>query len=137
MTNRRIGACALALLSAAISARFAPAAAAEEKKDVTWSLSGEARFRPEWRENTDLDSTKEDQTRQGYMRLRLGVSILYQEDYRVFVQVQDARVAGEEVNTGSNDKNLDLHQGFLEMKHLAADRWTQHGPVLLHDGWKL
>src|SRR5260221_557426 len=124
MTKRRIGTCALALLSASVVARSVPAEAQEEKKDVTWSLSGEARYRPEWRENTDLDSTREDQTRQGYMRLRLGVSILYKEDYRVFVQVQDARVAGEETSTGSNDKNLDLHQGYLEMKHLAGDRWN-------------
>jgi len=114
-TKRRVCACALALLAAASLTRSVPAAGQEEKKDVTWTLSGEARFRPEWRDNADLDDAIDDATRQGFMRLRLGVSILYKDDYRIFFQAQDARVAGEEASPTSNEKNLDLHQGFLEI----------------------
>ncbi len=122
MTMRRIGAGALALLAAVMLARSLAAADQEEKKDVTWTLSGEARFRPEWRDNADLDDAIDDDTRQGFMRQRLGVSILYKEDYRVFVQVQDARVAGEEASPASNEKNLDLHQGLLEVRRVGFDR---------------
>jgi hypothetical protein len=122
MTKRRIGTGVLALLCAAIGARSVPAAGQEERKDVTWTLTGEARYRPEWRDNADLDDAIDDETRQAFMRLRLGVSVAYKSDYRAFVQIQDSRVAGEEASPTSNEKNLDLHQGFLEVGRAASDR---------------
>src|SRR5436309_10622484 len=64
MIKRRIG--AGALLAAAILARPVPAAGQEENKDFKWTLSGEARYRPEWRDNTDLNDRINDETRQGY-----------------------------------------------------------------------
>jgi hypothetical protein len=88
---------------------------AEEIKDLTWSFSGEIRFRPEYRDNRDLDATVDDDLRQGFMRLRLGVGATLKDHYRVFAQVQDSRVAGEETSTASNQKNLDLHQGYVEI----------------------
>lgn len=88
---------------------------AEEIKDLSWSFTGEIRFRPEYRGNRDLDSAADDDLRQGFMRLRLGVGASLKDRYRVFVQVQDSRVAGEEVSTTSNQKNLDLHQGYVEI----------------------
>ena len=90
-------------------------AAADDSKDVTWVLFGEARFRPEWRDDADLDSTADDDLRQGFMRLRIGVDVVVRRDYRIVIQAQDARVAGEEVSTASNQRNLDLHQGFLDL----------------------
>jgi alginate export protein len=97
-------------------------AKAPEKKPVDWSFSGEIRFRPEYRDNADLNSDANDDLRQGFMRLRLGVAATFQEDYRLFVQAQDSRVAGEEVSTASNEKNLDLHQGYVEIAKLGAER---------------
>ncbi len=82
---------------------------------LSWALSGEARFRPEWRDDADLEADEDDDLRQGLMRLRVGVSLGVGEDYRLFFQAQDARVAGEEASTASNERNLDLHQGYLEM----------------------
>ncbi len=82
---------------------------------VTWSLFGEARFRPEYRDNFDLDAAEDDARSQGFMRLRLGVRLAYKDDYRLVVQIQDARVAGEEATTASNEKNLDLHQGYIDV----------------------
>jgi len=82
---------------------------------VTWSLFGEARFRPEYRDNFDLDPGVDDARSQGFMRLRLGVRLAYKDDYKLVVQIQDSRVAGEEASTASNEKNLDLHQGYLEV----------------------
>ncbi|MBI1950015.1 MAG: alginate export family protein [Acidobacteria bacterium] len=87
----------------------------ETKKPVQWTFSGEVRFRPEYRDDADLNRDIDDLRRQGFMRMRLGVEAMFRDRYRVFIQPQDARVAGEETSTASNEKNLDLHQGFLEI----------------------
>lgn len=92
-----------------------PAAAADEARAVQWIVSGEARFRPEYRDDADLDRDVDDDLRQGFMRLRVGLDGRFGEEVRIFVQAQDARVAGEEGSTASNEKNLDLHQGFAEI----------------------
>lgn len=100
-----------------------PAMAAEEKateKDMVWNVSAEARVRPEYRNDLDLDSGADDDTRLGLLRLRLGVEFAWREQVRVFAQVQDSRVAGEEASTASNEKNLDLHQGYAV---LTPDVW--------------
>jgi hypothetical protein len=111
----------LACLAAAAAA--CPAAFAEEFQggDLRWSLSGEARFRPEYRDNLDLDSSADDDMRQGFMRLRLGFTVEIRDDYRVLVQAQDSREAGIEASTASNEKNLDLHQGYLEVRKAGVE----------------
>ncbi len=119
-TKRRLDGCVFALLTAAIVTRAVPAADQEENKDLKWTLSGEARYRPEWRDNTDLNDRVNDETRQGFMRLRLGVSILYKDDYRIFLQAQDARVAGEEASPTSNGPNLSM-SGMLALKSDACN----------------
>lgn len=86
-----------------------------ESQDIKWTFSGEARFRPEWRDNADLNGVVNDDLRQGYMRLRLGIGATIKERCRLFLQAQDSRVAGEEASTASNQKNLDLHQGYAEI----------------------
>jgi len=97
------------------------AATQEKAEGVKWSISGEARFRPEWRDNFDLDSASDDDLRDGFIRLRLGFVVDIAEGYRVFMQAQDSREAGEEsatapVATSTNERNLDIHQGYLEIK---------------------
>ena len=92
-----------------------------EKKAVDWSFSGEIRFRPEYRNNADLKGALDDDLRQGLMRLRFGVTAVFQEDFRLFVQAQDSRAAGEEASTASNEENLDLHQGYLEIRKLGVE----------------
>jgi hypothetical protein len=82
---------------------------------LTWSLFGEARFRPEYRDNFDLDAAVDDAQSQGFMRLRLGVRLAFKDDYRLVMQIQDSRVAGQEATTASNEKNLDLHQGYVDV----------------------
>lgn len=97
-----------------------PNGAAPERP--VWTLSGEARLRPEYRDDADLDEDEDDDTRLGLMRLRLGLDVTFREAYRLFVQAQDARVAGEEGATTTNEKNLDLHQGYLELKPTRSRR---------------
>jgi len=60
---------------AALGAAWCPALADVEGKtgDLAWKLSAEARFRPEWREDLDLDSGVNDDSFKGFMRLRFGV----------------------------------------------------------------
>ncbi|MBI4168459.1 MAG: alginate export family protein [Acidobacteria bacterium] len=102
------------LLLIALTLPPARARAAEEPKDLAWSLSGEARFRPEWRDDADLDRDVDDDTRLAYMRIRIGLNLAYREEYRLFVQAQDSRAAGQEASSATNERNLDLHQGYLE-----------------------
>lgn len=109
------------LLSTAFGAETVPPAEDVRAEDVRWSLSGEARFRPEWRDDADLDEAVDDDRREGLMRLRLAVSVSIREDTRIFVQAQDSRAAGEETSTASNEKNLDLHQGYLEIRKTGIE----------------
>jgi hypothetical protein len=97
---------------------------AEETRDVAWSVSGEARFRPEWRDDADLDRDVDDDRRQGFMRIRIGVDLAFRDEYRLFVQAQDSRLAGEESSSASNERNLDLHQGYLQARLGEGGRFT-------------
>jgi len=114
MTPARTMAC-LTLLMLAPGALPAVRAQEEPAKEIDWKLSGETRFRPEWRDNADLDDAVDDDLRQGFMRTRLAFEVTVRKDFRVFIQAQDSRLAGEEVSTAANQSNLDLHQGYLEL----------------------
>jgi hypothetical protein len=104
---------AILALVISVGALMAPATA-EEQKETSWAFSAEARVRPEYRDNLDLESDVNDDTRLGLMRLRFGLDVNWKQEIRVFAQIQDSRAAGEEVSTASNEKNLDLHQGFAD-----------------------
>ncbi len=106
---------------AALGAAWCPALADVEGKtgDLAWKLSAEARFRPEWREDLDLDSGVNDDSFKGFMRLRFGVGASWRNLAEAFVQIQDSRIAGEESSTSSNEQNTDLHQGWLRLPDLG------------------
>jgi hypothetical protein len=56
------------------------------------------------------------------MRVRANLSALLEENVRVFIQLQDVRLFGEESNTLSDfeaDK-FDLHQGFIELSDVPS-----------------
>lgn len=120
MKRKRLATSALwagAVLLAAVGA-----CVAEGPEEVRWSFSGEARFRPEWRDDADLNRDADDELRQGFMRLRVGLKAVVRQDCTLFVQVQDSRVAGEETSTVSNQKNLDLHQGYVSLNPGSSER---------------
>ncbi len=49
------------------------------------------------------------------LRTRLGVSKSFTDRVQFFVQFQDSRIFGEEPNTLSNIRNIDLHQGYVTL----------------------
>ncbi|MBI4248525.1 MAG: alginate export family protein [Elusimicrobia bacterium] len=54
------------------------------------------------------------------LRTRLGAGGSPAEGVRVFVNIQDSRVAGSEASVSANSKNVDLHEAWLEMTGLWA-----------------
>ncbi|MCX7909434.1 MAG: alginate export family protein [Ignavibacteria bacterium] len=52
------------------------------------------------------------------LRARLGFEKKFNEHVSIFVQLQDSRVYGEEQNTLTSLKNIDLHQGYVSVKNI-------------------
>lgn len=50
-----------------------------------------------------------------YLRTRLGVSFIPSTDINGFIQVQDARIFGNETSTIADMKNVDLHQAYFKI----------------------
>jgi len=97
---------------------FASAQEAEKPEGPAWTIDGEVRLRGEYRQNFDLDRSKDDKDQESMSRVRLGVNFAPVKDLSAYVQIQDSRLWGSETSTTSNEKNLDLHQGFLKVDHL-------------------
>ena len=84
------------------------------------TIGGEIRERYEFRDNADFDHTKDDTLSFAGSRLRLHLSYEVEPDIAFFFQMQDSRLFGAEASTAANEKNLDLHQGYLTVKNLAG-----------------
>ena len=56
------------------------------------------------------------------MRIRANISAALERNVRVFIQLQDVRLFGEETNTLSDFRadNFDVHQGYVELQHSGA-----------------
>jgi hypothetical protein len=92
-------------------------------KQIT--LGGQIRVRGEYRDPTSYSnalapaSTRSDDL---FMtRIRLNFKFSLTDDIDVFVQPQDERVWGQEPSVLYDDKNLDLHQGFVEIRNLFSE----------------
>ncbi len=83
------------------------------------TVGGEVRERYEFRSNADFDRSKGDTLSFVGSRIRLSVGYEAAPDLLFFLQMQDSRLFGGESTTASNEKNLDLHQGYLTMKNLG------------------
>lgn len=101
------------------------AEAALDAQGVT--IGGEVRERYEFRDNADFDHNKDDVLSFAGSRLRLHVGYEVEPDIAFFFQMQDSRLFGAETSTASNEKNLDLHQGYLTVKNLI-------GPLMMTIG---
>lgn len=94
-----------------IIAVFASEALAQS---VDWS--GQFRVRSEMdSRNFDPDSAPNSYT---LMRSSLGANVQIDDRLRVFLQARDSRVFGQSGTTLANERNLDLHQGFVEVDQL-------------------
>lgn len=58
------------------------------------------------------------------LRTRLGLEARPLEDVRVLIQARDSRVFGQETSTLADSRNLDLHQGYVEIAKLFLDELT-------------
>ncbi len=87
----------------------------------TYKWTGEVRLRGEV-DGRDFDKTTPPNA-YTVSRIRLGLEAIPVENVRVFIQTQDSRVFGTEsdatgFNTLADSKNLDLHQGYVEVNQL-------------------
>lgn len=98
------------LTAALLLSAFAPRLDATE-----FEFTGQVRARFE-----SMDSTFVPHVETGWsvpLRVRLGVNAVVSERLRGYVQIQDARLFGEEKSTVSNEKNIDLHAAYGELRH--------------------
>jgi hypothetical protein len=84
------------------------------------TIGGEVRERYELRQDADFKTSVNDTLSFVGSRLRLNVGYEVAPDIGFFFQMQDSRLLGSETSTASNEKNLDLHQGYLTVKNLIG-----------------
>jgi hypothetical protein len=87
------------------------------------SLDGQIRIRAEYKDptsyvNTDAATRSDDLF---LTRIRLNLKFSVNDDIDVFVQPQDQRVWGQEASVLNDERNLDLHQGFVEIRNLFSE----------------
>ncbi|MEK7726788.1 MAG: alginate export family protein [candidate division KSB1 bacterium] len=85
-----------------------------------FTLSGELRMRAEVRNNADFNSDRLDGTAQVFNRMRLGVAREFERGVKVFVQLQDSRIWGEEGSSLNALGNVDLNQAYVQIERLAG-----------------
>ena len=81
-------------------------------------VGGQLRLRPEHRNELKPDAAGGTSDLFVGQRARANVTVST-ERLRAFVEVQDARNWGTETSTLSNDRNLDLHQAYLDLPNLG------------------
>lgn len=100
----------------------------------SYSESQEIKWDGELRVRSELDGRDfKNLTPPNYFslfRARLGANIQPIENVKVYLQIHDARIFGEEkdatnsFNTISNTRNLDLYQGYLQLDQFLYDELT-------------
>lgn len=89
------------------------------RADAWFHPSLELRVRPEYKVNhRDLDSDIADGDFFVRQRTRLGLSFKPVAWVEAVLMIQDMRCWGQEVSTKSNEKNLDLFQGYVRLSDL-------------------
>jgi hypothetical protein len=92
------------------------------------TLGGQIRVRGEYRNPTSyanaIAGSTAAPTRADELfltRIRLNFKFSLTDDIDVFVQPQDERQWGQEVSVLSDERNLDLHQGFVEIRNIFSE----------------
>ena len=81
-----------------------------------FKISGEFRVRTELDGRDFLNNTYPQSFTA--LRARLAIEKAINEHIKFFIQLQDSRVFGEEKNTLTDLKNIDLHQGYVSVTNL-------------------
>ncbi|MCI0488198.1 MAG: alginate export family protein [Blastocatellia bacterium] len=92
-----------------------------EAKNGRLEIGGQIRFRPEVRNNADLNSSISDLDDFTGQRIRLHIKAALSDNVYGFIQFQDSRFWGTEASTASNEGNTDLHQAYIEVNGFLAD----------------
>src|SRR5688572_9547476 len=95
-------------------------------KQVT--LGGQIRTRAEYRNPTSYGQASAAAAAAGTQsddffltRIRLNLKFTLNDDIEVFVQPQDQRAWGQEANVLTDERNLDLHQGYVDVRNLFSE----------------
>jgi len=87
------------------------------------TLGGQIRVRGEYRDPTSYANAaaavRSDEL--FLTRIRLNIKFSLTDDIDVFIQPQDERQWGQEVSVLSDERNLDLHQGFVEVRNIFGE----------------
>jgi len=93
--------------------------------NTTFSWDGEIRGQYHYWGNQDLDTTSDDFINWKQLRTRLGVKAEVMENTSVYIQIQDSRYAGSELNVYDADgtgffglDGLDVHQAYIMLDKL-------------------
>ena len=109
------------LTAATIACSFSQAVHATE-----FRFDGQIRLRFEGMDSTFVAATASNSTVP--LRTRLGVTAVIAENLQAVLQVQDSRLFGVEASTVSNDKNLDVHQAYGEVRSAwSSGEWRVRG----------
>lgn len=108
----------------------------KEERQLLLTPIFEFRLRSEYkRSKDDLNSDIDDNDSFFLQRLSLGFSIQPVEWLKGTVVIRDSRVWGQEKDVQNNEKNLDLHEGYVLMKNKLVDGlWIKLGRMELNYG---
>lgn len=84
--------------------------------DVPVKFDGQIRIRGEV-DARDFDNDTDANT-YTLSRIRFGARMQPHEDVDIYVQLQDSRAFGTETNTLASSANIDLHQGYFQVRNL-------------------
>ena len=107
---------------------FAAEAPVNHEGPPAWQfkLSGDERFRVEYKKDFDFNESKKDNGSQFYHRLRLGLGAGLTDEQRnpeldIFVEGLDAQTGGHHIkaNAGQTD-DFDLHQAFVNVYNILG-----------------
>jgi hypothetical protein len=87
------------------------------------SLGGQIRLRAEYRNFTSYNNTAAANLSDEVFltRIRLNLKFSVTDDITVFVQPQDQRQWGQEQAVLADERNLDLHQGWIEIRNIFGE----------------
>jgi hypothetical protein len=116
---RRAAARRLVVITVAALASAAFAVEIPGPDDLKFRIDLEARFRPEWRTNTDFNDLIDDDQLFVDQRIRVGGGI-EKGTVAVYFQAQDVRRWGEEPTTLTDTDNVDLKLGYVDWNDPAG-----------------